>query len=1828
MLGVVTALLISDDARSATVQSDTQDTPMGEVASHNEGSSPLKARKTRWDVKPSDKQARLIDKVAPLDKGSSQPKERKTRWDVKPPDMQDDMSIDEGVPHDKGSSQPKERKKRWDVKPPDMQDDMSIDEGVPLDKGSSQPKARKKRWDVKPPDMQDDMSIDEGVPLDKGSSQPKERKKRWDVKPPDMQDDMSIDEGAPLDKGSSQPKERKTRWDVKPPDMQDDMSIDEGVPHDKGSSQPKERKTRWDVKPSDKQDMLVDKVAPHGEGAMPSKVRETSRWDVKPSDKQARLIDKVAPLDKGSSQPKERKTRWDVKPPDMQDDMSIDEGAPHDKGSSQPKERKTRWDVKPPDMQDDMSIDEVAPHDKGSSQPKERKTRWDVKPSDKQDMLVDKVAPHGKGAMPSKVRETSRWDVKPSDKQNTPINKGALHDKGSGQPKERKTRWDVKPSDKQDTLIDKVAPLDKGPSQPKERKKRWDVKPSDMQDKLAPKRKQRPGVTDGKPTEVGVRREKRMRERSQSVPIFLPSESLPNEANHFSKRIRQADESLFVLAPRKGRGESGDSRKDTANQIDTGRLHPPLTGKDYTDGGIAPLPNVQGANRIRQRSRSLSALSPELEQRHLQVDTPLFILSPSPDGGDGDWDSLQQIRAPEPAWPQSAFSDVPPTNTHDMLIDETASHDQGSSQPKVQQSRLDVKLSTPVSDTQNTLVSKGKWKQQRDVTPGTPMEVGVQRKKRMRERSHSVPIFLPSESLPSEADRFSKRIRQADESLFVIASQKGGGKSGDSQKGAADQIDTGRLRPSLKQPQFGDVTGKANTDSGIALVPSKGANRTRQRSRSLPVLSPGLEQRRLQVDTPLFVLSPSPDGGDGNLDGLQQIRAPEPAWSQSAVSDVPPTGAALTYESTVAVPFRTTFSILPSIRPGQTVTSVTAATPTADSGIDSNVVGSEAVVLCDAGGNTHTSILGASESIPENGTRADTAMVIPSNSRSKEQRTLTESDGVKPYDVDKYDDEWQSDSAPSTETKVAQAGEPSKPPVRQERQTGHHASATMSAAHPASRRGSVSTMSDAGISVDGRSTQSAGESSDQLLTQTLEANSSSALQQTTADKVLDALPGNRGRSKSAVLSRPQVAKRLRSSSEDRLRSGGLDAAGLEHGIWQSGPAPSKEMKVAQVGETPAPQVSETPGQRERPIDHDASATMSAAHPASRRGSASTASDAGTSLDGRSIQSAGESSNQLLTQILEATSPTLQQTAADKMLDALPGNRGRSKSAVLSQPQVAKRLRSSSEDRLRSGGLDAAGLEHGIWQSGPAPSKEMKVAQVSEAPAPQVSEALAQQEWPTGYDASATMSAAHSASRRGSASTTSDAGISVDGRSTQSAGESSNQLLAQTLEANSSSALQQTAADKVLDASLGNRGRSKSAVLSRPQVAKRLRSSSEDRLRSGGLEAAGLEHGIWQSGPAPSKEMKVAQVSEAPAPQVSEALAQQEWPTGYDASATMSAAHPASRRGSASTTSTINNIMADERERTLPLSPTESAGASRSPNSDPSSAVEQKPSGMESAVMTLTTAILDGDGRSRPTEQTSPTRAVLTNPKEPDGTNAWAAYAVHRNADNLDGNASIDPLSVGQANLMSKTGDEKQAQAGANIPAPVASSSSNVPSRGQADQEQNSEPTEMTPLTRPGPSMAAATPRDAAPEQDMRHGWLREAIAAELPAVMNEQLGISVDEAHVSVGTPGHERKITHVARGTAPTDAVNKAQLDEAVARVDRDASAGIAAAMAVAGLPQPTLPGKSLATFAAATYRGQYGAALGISHVTPNNRWVFKLAANANGRGYFGAVASGGFQW
>ncbi|MGU7784248.1 YadA family autotransporter adhesin [Burkholderia sp. PU8-34] len=136
----------------------------------------------------------------------------------------------------------------------------------------------------------------------------------------------------------------------------------------------------------------------------------------------------------------------------------------------------------------------------------------------------------------------------------------------------------------------------------------------------------------------------------------------------------------------------------------------------------------------------------------------------------------------------------------------------------------------------------------------------------------------------------------------------------------------------------------------------------------------------------------------------------------------------------------------------------------------------------------------------------------------------------------------------------------------------------------------------------------------------------------------------------------------------------------------------------------------------------------------------------------------------------------------------------------------------------------------------------------------------------------------------------------------------------------------------------------------------------------------------------------------------------------------------------------------------------------------------------------------------------------------------------------------------------------------------------------------------------------------------------------------------------SVGAKGSERQVTNVAAGTAPTDAVNVQQLNDNVAAasaasrgytdqrvgqmyndlntVKKDMFGGVASAMAVAGLPQPTAPGRSMVSAATSNYHGQQGFAAGYSYVTQNDKWVVKASVTGNSRSDFGAVVGAGYQF
>jgi len=130
---------------------------------------------------------------------------------------------------------------------------------------------------------------------------------------------------------------------------------------------------------------------------------------------------------------------------------------------------------------------------------------------------------------------------------------------------------------------------------------------------------------------------------------------------------------------------------------------------------------------------------------------------------------------------------------------------------------------------------------------------------------------------------------------------------------------------------------------------------------------------------------------------------------------------------------------------------------------------------------------------------------------------------------------------------------------------------------------------------------------------------------------------------------------------------------------------------------------------------------------------------------------------------------------------------------------------------------------------------------------------------------------------------------------------------------------------------------------------------------------------------------------------------------------------------------------------------------------------------------------------------------------------------------------------------------------------------------------------------------------------------------------------------VTLGQGNTPTQVHNVAAGTADNDAVNLGQLksgmadamdwsknytDSRIQGLDNRASAGVASAMAMAGLPQPYEAGRSMASLAASTYNGESGIAVGIAGVTEGGRWIYKVSGSTNSRGEGGVSVGAGIQW
>ncbi|MCT8841309.1 YadA-like family protein, partial [Glaesserella parasuis] len=119
-------------------------------------------------------------------------------------------------------------------------------------------------------------------------------------------------------------------------------------------------------------------------------------------------------------------------------------------------------------------------------------------------------------------------------------------------------------------------------------------------------------------------------------------------------------------------------------------------------------------------------------------------------------------------------------------------------------------------------------------------------------------------------------------------------------------------------------------------------------------------------------------------------------------------------------------------------------------------------------------------------------------------------------------------------------------------------------------------------------------------------------------------------------------------------------------------------------------------------------------------------------------------------------------------------------------------------------------------------------------------------------------------------------------------------------------------------------------------------------------------------------------------------------------------------------------------------------------------------------------------------------------------------------------------------------------------------------------------------------------------------------------------------------------RITNVGDGSAEGDIVNVRQLNKVVSsvntgfnqlsrdigRVDVNARAGIASAVAMANLPQIFLPGKSAISVSNAQYRGQSAYAIGYSRISDNGKWLIRASVSSNTQRDTAIGGGVGFVW
>ncbi|MBN6065175.1 YadA-like family protein [Aggregatibacter actinomycetemcomitans] len=143
-------------------------------------------------------------------------------------------------------------------------------------------------------------------------------------------------------------------------------------------------------------------------------------------------------------------------------------------------------------------------------------------------------------------------------------------------------------------------------------------------------------------------------------------------------------------------------------------------------------------------------------------------------------------------------------------------------------------------------------------------------------------------------------------------------------------------------------------------------------------------------------------------------------------------------------------------------------------------------------------------------------------------------------------------------------------------------------------------------------------------------------------------------------------------------------------------------------------------------------------------------------------------------------------------------------------------------------------------------------------------------------------------------------------------------------------------------------------------------------------------------------------------------------------------------------------------------------------------------------------------------------------------------------------------------------------------------------------------------------------------------------------VNNDGVTIKDGPSMTSQGINAGGKRIANVAKGKAPTDAVNMSQLQEVgsaihnridnidnrVNKMDKRRKAGTASALATAGLMQPHRDGQSALVAAVGQYQSETAVAVGYSRISDNGKYGVKVSFSTNSQGEVGGTAGAGYFW